>query len=238
LATRRPAAGLTAVLNAKGIAKRAVSGSSAASEYRRYLSIHPARYFWRNHRTEEEMKLAAGFTIATALLWLGGCAAVSTSDKDSKSGSATRMPANIAKPAYRQSATDLALATRKPPMRTIQPASPQTESNRYPEPDAVVKLDPRSGSFSMEMESRLWKIADEMKKDERIILRLESHVPDRGSSALNIGIAENALQRVKDRLQTLGVLSRRILLASFGSEHERDRDPMQHWVEIYLLRPA
>lgn len=90
----------------------------------------------------------------------------------------------------------------------------------------------------MEMESRLWKIADEMKKDERIILRLESHVPDRGSSALNIGIAENALQRVKDRLQTLGVLSRRILLASFGSEHERDRDPMQHWVEIYLLRPA
>jgi outer membrane protein OmpA-like peptidoglycan-associated protein len=120
----------------------------------------------------------------------------------------------------------------------VQSVPPQADANQAPEPDAVVKLDPGSGEFSMEMKSRLSKIADEVKKDERIILRLESHVPDRGSPALNIGIAEKALRKVRDRLQTLGVLSRRILLASFGGEHDKDRDPMQHWVEIYLLRPA
>jgi len=106
------------------------------------------------------------------------------------------------------------------------------------EPDAVVKLDPRSGSFTPEMDGRLSKIAAELNRDDRILVRLESYVPGGGSSALDIGIADRVLHKVKERLQALGVSSRRMLLASFGGEHSLERDPKRHWVEIYLIRPG
>ena len=89
----------------------------------------------------------------------------------------------------------------------------------------------------MEMDGRLTKIAAEFNRDDRILIRLEGYVPGGGSSALDIGIADRVLHKVKERLQALGVSPRRMLLASFGGEHSMERDPKRHWVEIYLIRP-
>ncbi len=119
-----------------------------------------------------------------------------------------------------------------PPVSTPLEAPPITP------PDAVVMLDPGSGSFSPAMESRLAKIAAEVNRDARILIRLESYVPGGGSSALDIGIADKVLHKVRERLQALGVPPRRMLLASFGGEHSMERDPKRHWVEIYLIRPG
>lgn len=126
----------------------------------------------------------------------------------------------------------------QPPARVAAPsAAAPVAQPALAEPDAVVKLDPSSGSFTQDMDSRLSKIAAELNRDDRILVRLESYVPGGGSSALDIGIADRGLHKVKERLQALGVSSRRMLLASFGGEHSMERDPTRHWVEIYLIRP-
>lgn len=183
------------------------------------------------------MKFTATLMIVSAWLWLGGCAAPPKSTGIAQSAS-IQSSGNTTDPAtplrFRQVATDVATLSTVPALTAL----PQTAVAMDPEPDAVIKLDPGSDRLSMEMESRLLKVAAEATQDQRIILRLESHVPDIGSPALNIGIAEKALQTVKGRLQALGVLPRRILLASFGGEHDLERDSRRHWVEIYLLRPG
>lgn len=87
------------------------------------------------------------------------------------------------------------------------------------------------------MEARLARVAQQAREDERILLRLESYVPDGGSTELNLGIAEQSLQLIKKRLADLNVPPRRILLAPFGEEHRTEQDLRRHWVEIYLIRP-
>jgi hypothetical protein len=116
--------------------------------------------------------------------------------------------------------------------------SSRPNSNRLEEPDAIVMLDPASGNSAADADIQLGQIAAELARDEHILVRLESHVPGGGSSALDLGLADKALHRVKERLLTLGVPPRRILLASFGGEHATERDSHQHWVELYLIRPA
>lgn len=187
------------------------------------------------------MRLAASLLIAATSLCLGACATPPKSAENTQAALAqsTGYKAESAVPPRpKQSPADV---DRRGPKLATKPAlsvSPRASASLEPEPDAVIKIDPGSGGFSMEMEGRLAKIANEAKQDERIILRLESYVPGYGSPALNIGLAEKVLQKVKERLQELGVLSRRILLASFGGEHEKERDSRRHWVEIYLLRPG
>ena len=88
------------------------------------------------------------------------------------------------------------------------------------------------------MEAQLLKVAEDAKHDNHIILRLEAYVPDGGSSALSIGLADKALQIVRDRLLALGISARRIVHASFGQEHDGERDLHRHWVEIYLVKKA
>ncbi|MFH1872364.1 MAG: hypothetical protein ABIK82_01955 [Pseudomonadota bacterium] len=187
------------------------------------------------------MKIAASLMIAATSLYLGACAAPPKDSGNAQAAapqSTDHKAESAASRRPKQPVADSSQARRKLVTRPEQPTSRQAEASHEPEPDAVIKIDPGSGGFTVEMEGRLAKIANEAKRDERILLRLESHVPDRGSPALNIGLAEKVLQRVKERLQELGVLSRRILLASFGGEHEKERDSRRHWVEIYLLRPG
>ncbi|MDZ4255468.1 MAG: hypothetical protein U1A72_23100 [Sulfuritalea sp.] len=185
------------------------------------------------------MRLAASLLIAATSLCLGACAAPPKSAAQSAAPQATDYNAeSVAVRQLKRSPADSDQARRKSATKPAPPLVPQREARHEPEPDVVIKINPGSGGFSKEMEGRLAKIANEAKRDERILLRLESHVPDRGSPALNIGLAEKVLQKVKERLQELGVLSRRILLASFGGEHEKERDSRRHWVEIYLLRPG
>ncbi len=108
---------------------------------------------------------------------------------------------------------------------------------RRQQPDAVIKMQPDSLQLSRDAEAHLQAIAQQAKADEKLILRLESFVPDGGSPALNLGLAEKSLLAVKARLVELRVPPRRILMAPFGEEHRMKRDTLQHWVEIYLVRP-
>lgn len=164
--------------------------------------------------------------LVSGFLCLGGCS------------TPVREPTNAQLP---QSKSPVPSSARRiqPPASVASPSAPAPEAVPVlTEPDAVVKLDPKSGSFTPEMDGRLSKIAAELNRDDRILVRLESYVPGGGSSALDIGIADRVLHKVKERLQALGVSSRRMLLASFGGEHSLERDPKRHWVEIYLIRPG
>lgn len=115
----------------------------------------------------------------------------------------------------------------------LHPAEPNEASDA---PYAVIKLDPKNGRLTREMEARLLLVANEAKKDDRIILRLEAYVPDGGSPALSISVANKSLQIVRDRLLELGIPTRRIVQASFGQEHDGNRNLRRHWVEIYLVK--
>ncbi|MDD5175302.1 MAG: hypothetical protein PHQ05_02610 [Sterolibacterium sp.] len=115
----------------------------------------------------------------------------------------------------------------------LQPAEPDETSAA---PYAVIKFDPKIGRLTSEMESKLLKVAEEVKNDDRIILRLESYVPNSGSPALSIGVANKALQLVRNRLLELGIPIRRIVQASFGQEYDGEHDLHRPWVEIYLVK--
>ncbi|MCM2287815.1 MAG: hypothetical protein NDI67_02200 [Sulfuritalea sp.] len=163
--------------------------------------------------------------LVSGILCLGGC---STPVREPANAQASQSK-SPAPPSARRIQPPASLATR---------SAPSPEALTLAEPDAVVKLDPGSERFTPEMDGRLSKIAAELNRDDRILVRLKSHVPGGGSSALDIGIADMVLHKVKERLQALGVSSRRMLLASFGREHSLERDPKRHWVEIYLIRPG
>jgi hypothetical protein len=176
-------------------------------------------------------------SIAVAALWLAGCATpqpvheqpgLSAPGTGAADGVHPRGEKDAAVPPGGQA------SLKMPPLV----AAPRIDLPPEPEPDAVIKIDPATGDFSPGMASRLEKIADAARADERIIVRLESYVREGGSTAFSIGIADKLLHRVRERLQALGVASRRILLANFGAEYARPRDPYRHWVDIYLLKPT
>ncbi|MDR1995731.1 OmpA family protein [Azonexus sp.] len=145
-------------------------------------------------------------------------------------GQQPRMAAVEALPAVTARAPTLALSTHidRLPVPVVRPDEPV--------PDAVIKVEPGSATLTPEMRARLAEIARLAKEDERSQLRLEGYVPDGGSPAWNIGAAEKSLQLVREYLESLRVPARRIQLAAFGGEHERQRDDHRHWVEVYLLR--
>ena len=188
----------------------------------------------RNSRLRSQIMKTLCIAILAALFGLSGCA---TPVADSTAASA---PAKSVARSYRPSIAQVQASDSMSVQRKLQslPEASQPPSKPIEEPDAVVMLDPASGSNSADMDTRLGQIAAELARDERILVRLESHVPGGGSSALDLGLADKALHKVKERLQTLGVPLRRILLASFGGEHATERDSHQHWVELYLIRPA
>lgn len=171
------------------------------------------------------MKALFGALIA-GVLCVGGCS------------TPVREPASAQAPQAKPPATVAARQKQQPATVAAPSASAPMPAPAVAEPDAVVILDPRSGSFTAEMDGRLSKIAAEFNRDDRILVRLESYVPGGGSSALDIGIADRVLHQVKERLQTPGIPPRRMLMASFGGEHSMERDTRRHWVEIYLIRPT
>lgn len=166
---------------------------------------------------------------AIGIILLGGCA---TADKP--------YPANTqAAGRGRASASagvELARADAMAGKARASVSSAEGDGNHGARPDSIITIDPKSGRLSEEMTRRLREIADQIRQEDRIIVRLESYVPDGGSPALNLGRAYQTLQIVRDRLQGMGIPQRRIQLASFGEEYIEERDPHKHWVEIYLVR--
>lgn len=161
-------------------------------------------------------------------------------------GCVTSPPSGLAGPAANDEPAAVPAARKPAPAAAAQEkAAPPADNARAPvagaqdspPPDAVIKLNPGSERLGREMEARLLAIAERARKDERIMLRLESYVPDGGSSSLNLVRAEQSLQLIKKRLVDLDVSPRRILLAPFGEEYAIERDERRHWVEIYLIKP-
>jgi len=124
------------------------------------------------------------------------------------------------------------------PMQSSQQLSPSATTPSGEQPFAVIKVDPKTGKLTGEMELRLQKVVEEAKQDERTLLRVESFVPAGGSPGFDLGNAERTLQIIKDRLVGSGISQRRILVSSFGAEHDLQRDPTRHWVEIHLIRAS
>lgn len=178
------------------------------------------------------MKLPTWLSLA-CLLTATGC--VTSPPFDTAGPAATGGPAAAPvarKPAPSAAAQETGAA---PAVNGRAPAAAATPEG--PPPDAVIKLNPGSERLGREMEARLMEIAEKARKDVRIMLRLESYVPDGGSPSLNLLRAEQSLQLIKKRLVDLDVSPRRILLAPFGEEYTTERDERRHWVEIYLIRP-
>lgn len=101
------------------------------------------------------------------------------------------------------------------------------------EPILVIELPPATDALAPEMEVRLREVAETVKADERISLLLEGFVPDGGSPALNINLAEQSLALVRRRLIAMRVPASRIQTIPFGEHHNRGYSPSNHWVEIY-----
>lgn len=116
-------------------------------------------------------------------------------------------------------------------LRTVAPASTTSA------PDVVIKVNPDGNLLPADMQARLQTVAEQMKADERLTIRLEGYAPDGGSPVWNMGAAEKTVRLVKDRLEAMRVPARRIQIASYGEEHEVERDKRWHWVEIYYVRP-
>lgn len=181
---------------------------------------------------------SAIISITAGMFWLGGCAAPARTIETARTESVQPAGDKVRGAAGRQvgkSVSRKGQETKEMPSMAI---APPADIPPPPEPDVVIKLAPGTDVFSGEMEARLATVAEQARTDDRIIIRLESYVPDGGSPALNIGIADRVLHKVKERLQALGVPPRRILLASFGAEHRKERDPHRHWVDVYILRPS
>lgn len=208
-------------------------GFAAAS---RRPPVSPLRSVpWCDCTDKEEMKSLLA-TILAGLFCLGGCS--------TPGGGAANLDSN---PDRRDSAANPRGAApvpgttqrdRSPKTLAARAGSPSAPGLGAVAPDAVITLNPETGLFTPAMEARLAAIAGELAKDERILMRLEAYVRGGGSPALDIGIADKALFKVKDRLQSLGVSARRMSSRSFGGEHGKEPDPQGSWVEIYLIRPA
>lgn len=175
------------------------------------------------------MKSLALLLVGTAGL-IGGCATLEMPNPQPGSGS-TAIKSG--------SATPTQAPLPKPPLHAKQslvPLSQGISASTEEQPDAVIKIDPKTGTLTGEMEGRLQKIVEEARQDEHTLIRLESFVPGGGSSGFDLGKADQTLQLIRDRLIGSGISQRRILLSSFGAEHDIQRDPTRHWIEIYLLR--
>jgi hypothetical protein len=142
-----------------------------------------------------------------------------------------------AEPAAARTRPADAAATAPQPAPAAKDRAPAAVAPAGPQPDAIIKLNPGSDRLTGEMEARLAAIAARAREDARVMLRLESYVPDGGSPSLNLLRAEQSLQLIKKRLVDLEVSPRRIVLAPFGEEYATARDERRHWVEIYLIKP-
>ena len=162
-----------------------------------------------------------------------GCATIDKTGQHPVSVIATAKPSISGNP--------LATEAIKPkprlnPMQSSQQLSPSATTPSDEQPFAVIKVDPKTGRLTGEMELRLQKVVEEAKQDERTLLRVESFVPAGGSPGFDLSNAERTLQIIRDRLVGSGISQRRILVSSFGAEHDLQRDPTRHWVEIHLIR--
>jgi outer membrane protein OmpA-like peptidoglycan-associated protein len=81
----------------------------------------------------------------------------------------------------------------------------------------------------------LHDIAERMKNNRDLVIRLESYVPNSGSREMNIGLSRQAVTSIQHRLIELGVPSYRIKQSLLGAEHPDTVRLDQRRVELFLL---
>lgn len=111
-------------------------------------------------------------------------------------------------------------------------------SDNHPSADVIIRMESGHASLSKDAEMRLFNIARQMREDGRILLRLEGYIPETGSSALNLGVAERALQQIKSRLVDLRISPRRILMSPLGEQRHIASEFESGWVKLHLIRPS
>lgn len=104
-------------------------------------------------------------------------------------------------------------------------------------PAAVIALQPGRAALPGDAEAGLAGIARQLRENDRLVVRLEGYLPAGGSSAVNLGMTEKAMQLVKARLVELRVAPRRILMAPFGEGRRPDADRESGWIELHLVQP-
>lgn len=104
-------------------------------------------------------------------------------------------------------------------------------------PAAVIGLQPGSAALPRDAEARLAGVARQMRENDRLVVRLEGHLPGGGSSAVNLGMTEKAMQLLKARLVELRIAPRRILMSPFGEEISPSSNPESGWIELHLVNP-
>lgn len=182
------------------------------------------------------MKVISFGLLCMAVL-IGGCGTLGQSPASTETASPRQAGSNAATGSEAKNKMQLSTMSPDHELSTLPKMSDQLSPFENA-PDAIIKLDPTTGQLSAGMDAKLASIAAETAKDDRLLVRLESFVPNSASSALAIGIAERALHRVRERLLGFGVQPRRIVMSSFGGEHDQRRDAHQHWVDIYLIQPG
>jgi len=184
------------------------------------------------NRLTARLKEQGPLVFSFVSLGLVGCMVVP--DQVARSGGSpevTQMEEASTRPVEGASSAALAASRgSQPPFGATHPSAPQLAE----EPVAIIELAPMAESLSADMTGRLREVAEAAKADERITLWLEGFVPDGGSPALNIGLAEQSLMLVRKQLIAMRVPVGRIHVIPFGEHHNHSRSPTNHWVEIYV----
>jgi hypothetical protein len=88
---------------------------------------------------------------------------------------------------------------------------PTSPSSSPVQPISVVSIDTQATGLAEDFRTRLSTVAEQLRMDERSVVRLRSFLPDSGSLELGISMAQKTLKRVRDELIALGVKPVRIL---------------------------
>lgn len=99
---------------------------------------------------------------------------------------------------------------------------------------AVNSNDLLATGISEDFEAGLSAIAEQLRMDERTVVRLRSYLPDSGSLEFGMGMAHKALQRVRDGLIALGVKPVRILKEELREYAQRQGNAKRPGVEVQI----
>lgn len=103
---------------------------------------------------------------------------------------------------------------------------------------AFVPVDMKNGvAWTTDLNLALSKLVAELKLNNGAVVRLRSFVPDGGSLEFGIGLAEKAMQRVREELIALGVKPRRIVKDTSRDYGQRQAHGRAHGVELFLDEP-
>lgn len=127
------------------------------------------------------------------------------------------------------------LILRNDPPPPVAVAQPQPPAAPRTAPDAVYTLESGTQNLPGQVNRSLEKIAQQVKANRDLVIRLESYTPSGGSREMNVSLSTSAVERIRRRLMELGVPSYRITQAPLGEEHPNARQLDGKRVELFIV---